>query len=74
MTDDRLARLEAELAMQGLAIKQLHSDLRQIVQSVELLGTNDTRIAEALNSIHRRLMMQEAGTAMYEVTQDRSLN
>lgn len=67
MTDDRLARIESVVAALVLAGKQINA-------AIEALNENDKRIAKAIESMHNRLLLQEAGTAIYEVQQDRSLN
>lgn len=67
LTDDRLARLESVVAALLLAGKQIQA-------AVEALNENDRRLAKAIESLHNRLLLQEAGTAVYEISQDRSLN
>lgn len=67
MTDDRLARLESCVTALLLAGKQLQN-------AVEALNENDRKLAKAIESLHNRLLLQEAGTAVYEISQDRSLN
>lgn len=64
---DRLAELESLVRALLLAA--------QIQQStIDALNENDKRLAKAIDSMHNRLLLQEAGTALYEVSQDRSLN
>ena len=55
-------------------LERPESTVAQLVRSIDLLCENDRRLATALNSLHNRMLLQEAGTAMYEVSQDRSLN
>lgn len=67
MTDDRIAKLESLISALMLALKQSQS-------AIQALNENDVRLARAVESLHNRLLLQEAGTAVYEISQDRSLN
>lgn len=66
MSDDRQARLESHVAALALALKQLSAGL-------EAVNANQILISQAIDRLNRRLLMQEAVTAMYEIQTDRSL-
>lgn len=67
MSDERIAKLESLISALMLALKQSQN-------AIEALNENDLRLARAIESLHNRLLLQEAGTAVYEISQDRSLN
>ena len=57
---DRLETLEA-------AMRELIGSMNRLNDQGAALARNDQRLAEAIASLHNRLTMQEAGTAVYEV-------
>ena len=57
---DRLDTLEA-------AMRELIGAMNRLNEQGAILLRNDQRLASAIDSLHNRLVMQEAGTAVYEV-------
>lgn len=66
MSDERLARVESHMAALALAIRQLSAGL-------EAVNANHVLIAQAIERLNRRLLMQEAGMAVVEMHDERNL-
>lgn len=57
---DRLDTLEA-------AMRELIGSMNRLNEQGAILMRNDQRLASAVDALNNRLLMQEAGNAMYEV-------